>query len=392
MRRTFTKLFIAAIAMSFAMSVAAQDCVYYTDMTYWEASDWYKVIDFKASECTDASVYPMTGAEDGKSDNLNYGQSTTKAPLGSGVIATPLYTTTDGVSYTPSGCTWPIKYHNCVFAPTHNTSAYCKLIDWGMNPSGSSPCYVNDNTVYTSKVYDMVGFVELNRDAAVEGGFGYMQIDDLYKVDKIQWAFSSTSWKRGVKMDISYESDSEGAKIWEPLRWLPSDCLSGPYTAFSEQGYELEETFDVEDDAPFSIRIRIWDGDTVSFKPRTYYEEIGDSVTLDKHFYQVPNDTTGCYQVARIHSFTVYAGVDGATYCTSSPIFEDGNNLILRKFDQEIRASKECSKIEVFDLGGKPVLKGQGSDLNIGSLNFGQYYIVRAMAKDGSVKSLKFMR
>ncbi len=392
MNRFFTQLAIIAIAVLFVNGAWAQcsDYNYYIpkENIKWTSSDYYKVLEFKGSDMTDASL-PKTGATDGKFDNIDWsGGQAIRSPYGSGVVRTPLYTFDQASSsFVVSDKTWPVTYHNCVFAAEHYGSAYTKMSpDYGETPSGkNNACTLNDNTVYVSKVFDMKGFVEMNRfGKKVQGddtiGLGCIQIDGLHHIERIQWGYSSTAWKRGVKCDIRYEGEN-----WKPLRWIPSDIGGGNWTPFSEQGYELEETLDPESDVKFSVRWRPWDGDTLTFKPKSWYEEKGDTVPSD-HFWKAI-DSTGTYQVARIHMIRIYAGIDGLEFATGKANLALQNEISIRKIRNEIVLSKEA-RIEVYNLSGSLILSGKGRKLAIEGIRKGQY-IIRAIADDGSRKNIK---
>lgn len=392
MKSIFTKLGVLAGATLLSLGAWAQcaDYTYYIpkDNIKWTASDFFKIIEFKASDMTDATL-PNTGASDGSYDNIDWsGGQAIRNPYGSGTIQTPLYTFDLATSsFVPSAFTWPITYQNCVFAPNHYTSAYTKM-DGGTTPSGkNNACTLNDNTVYVSKVYDMKGFVEMNRfGVKAQGsdtiGLGFMQIDGLHNIERIQWGFSSTAWKRGIKCDIRYEGED-----WKPLRWVPSDIGSGAWTPFSEEGYEFEEFLDPENATNLSVRWRPWDGDTLTFQPRTWYEDRGDTIPAD-YFYKAI-DSTGIWQVPRIHMIRIFAGIDGTEFKTGNNQLSMSDQFKILKINNEIVLSKE-GKVEVFSLTGNLVIRGQGRRFNISTLQHGPY-IVRASADDGSTKNIKMI-
>lgn len=64
---------------------------------------------------------------------------------------------------------------------------------------------------------------------------GWMEIDHIPYVERIQWAWSSTSWGRGIKCDIKI-GDGE----WKHLVWMGSELHKFGYTSFSDQGYFME--------------------------------------------------------------------------------------------------------------------------------------------------------
>jgi len=390
MNRIFTRLAIIAVAVLLANGVWAQcaDYTYYTTNMHWSSSDYYKIIEFKGSDLTDEAL-PKTGASDGKFDNIDWsGGQAIRSPYGSGVIKTPLYTFDQATSsFVVSGKTWPVTYRNCVFAPNHFGSAYTKINDYGeiVQSGKNNPCTLNDNTVYVSKVFDMKGFIEMNRfGKKVQGndtiGLGCIQIDGLHHIERIQWGFSSTAWKRGIKCDVRYEGEN-----WKPLRWIPSDIGSGPWTTFSENGYEYEESFDPESEKKFSVRWRPWDGDTLTFKPKSWYEEKGDTVPAN-HFWKTI-DSTLTWQVPRVHMIRIYAGIDGLEFVTGKADLAFNDEISIKRIRNEIVVSKEA-RIEVYNLSGSLILNGKGRKLDINGIRKGQY-IIRAIANDGSRRNIK---
>jgi hypothetical protein len=383
MERMFTKLLFVVMALGLSSYAIAQcaDYVYHNQNGKWSSSDYFKVLEIKGSDLTDTSL-PMTGATDGKTENGNYGTTTSKNPFGKGQFQTPLYTFDEKTStFVKSDKTYPVKYYNCAFAPEHYSSAYTKLEFYGEEPSGkANACTKNDNSTYVSSTYNMKGFIEMNRLGKYEGGLGYIQIDGLHHIERIQWGYSSTSWKRGIKCDIKKEGEN-----WKPLRWLPSDIGGGNFTTFSEQGYEFEEMFDAENAQKFSIRWRPWDGDTISFKPTSYYDETGE--TKPANWLWKAIDTTATWQVPRIHLIRIYAGIDGLEFATGKSDLAMNNEISIQKINGEIVLSKEA-RIDVYNLSGSLILSGKGKKINIEGIRKGQY-IIRAIANDGSRKNLK---
>lgn len=188
---------------------------YITSNAGWSNSEYYQIIDIVPSTLTDAS-YPKVTSTDGK-------QNANDADYKTGYFLSPVMTTTDGTIYTPTSVMWPIKYKNAAFAPTFTTSAHSKVTLYGSAVSGTS-CYINDNSVKTSAIYSVPGYIDLSRlpastDAPTVSRHGIIQIDSIPQCERIQWSYSSTSFKRGVKMDINY-NDGNG---WIPQRWVASD-------------------------------------------------------------------------------------------------------------------------------------------------------------------------
>ena len=384
--KTITKSFFigaaALAALSFEASAQCAGFTYYPvgQQIGWESSNNYLVLDMDAEKLTDPA-YPRTGAEDGKSDNLNYTggpDNTTKAPVGSGNITLPLMDFEASTGYVESGHTYNIQYVNCVFAPDHNTSAYTKVEEWGEAPSGKNDaCTINDNSALIGNVYGKTGFIELSRQVAPEGEplnslCGYIQLDNLHGVEKIQWSYSSTSWKRGIICEIRYGGEEEE---WMPSRIMPSDVNS--YSIFSEQGYEFEELIGADDpdvyDVPVSVRFRIFDCDTLTF---AHEYELDPSERSPEYYYK----PTSSLQVARIHQIKVFSALKGsqmAEYLDATGIENQVvNSFVVEKLGNVVTTSTECD-IELYNLDGQLLRKVRGTSVDTWGLPR-NVYIVRA--------------
>ncbi len=393
--RSFTKLLLFSLTVIFANSVYAQ-CdpsvfTYYGHTNAsWEPSEYYQIIDMDAATLTDPTLYPRTGAEDGTFDNSNYGQGTVKAPVGSGEIVTPLYDYDEGSdSYIPSGKTYSIKYWNCVFAPDHYGSAYTKLNEYGTEPSGKdNGCTKNDNTVLVGNVFNKKGFIELSRQSSTEAEgskHGGIQLDGLRGIEKIQWSYSSTSWKRGVMCEVKW-----GDGDWQIRRSIPSGVGGGGasavdgYATFSEQGYEFEEVFNLGEDfdREFSIRFRIWDGDTITWK------DAYDNGEKPAGYFYTKVDPYGEPQVVRIHQIKVFSGMQGSDFANYTNISNNqADNFSISKIGNAISLSEE-GNVEIYTIDGKLVKTVTGKEINISDLNKG-IYVVKAKSLSGIVKNTK---
>ena len=179
-------------------------------------------------------------------------------------------TSTDGVKY-------PVLFHNCTFATSAakngypgTTAAFARQYFIGEKPSGNSDATYNNWTVegHTSYLEDNIrrdddgrpvygegGFVQMCRDGARNGvsSHGWMEIDHIPYVERVQWSWSSTSWGRGIKCDIKI-----GDGDWQPLVWMGSERQKQGWTVFSDQGYFMENVIDARD---VSLRWRVWDGE-----------------------------------------------------------------------------------------------------------------------------------
>lgn len=359
----------------------------------WNSGVFYEVIDLDAATLTDETKYPRTGAEDGKSDNLNYSTNVEAAEPGSGAITLPLRNyDPDNKTYVPSGSNYDVKFVRCTFAPDHYGSAYTKIEDYGELPAGKdNACTINDNTCLIGKVYDKQGFIELARKAAPAGEplsslCGYIQLDNLYGIEKIQWSYSSTSWKRGVICEVRYGGEGEE---WIPQRILPSDVNN--YAIFSEQGYEFEESIDMTDedtwDIPLSIRFRPFDCDTITFASE---KDLDPSERSNEYYYK----TSTPLQVVRIHQIKVWSMFSGSELAAKIAASGTGisdlrgtNDFAIRREGKLICASEECM-IEVYTIDGKLIKHYNGTKMDISDLSKGAY-VIKAMTSNGKVGNLK---
>ena len=162
---------------------------------------------------------------------------------------------------------YPVVFHNCTFATnaTNNgfggtTAAFARQYYIGEKPSGNSASTYNNWTVagHTEYLEDNIvrdasgrpthgeaGFVQMCRDASADGKtslHGWMEIDHIPYVDRVQWSWSSTSWGRGIKCDVKI-----GDGPWKPLVWMGSERQKQGWTVFSDQGYFMENVIDAED-------------------------------------------------------------------------------------------------------------------------------------------------
>lgn len=396
--RFSTKLFacVMIILTSFSIKIFAQ-CAsgvnYYPSsdaFSGWASSNYPMIFDLDAATLTDAS-YPKTAAVDGEDENFDYNNSKQpKNPVGSGVIPVTLYDYDESGTQHDSGKKYYVKYYNCVFAPEHHTSAYVKLqkgktedvSGCGRNDT-SGGCEKNDNSVFKRNVFSKQGFIELNRQASteVEGSkHGYIQLDGLRGVEKIQWSFSSTAWKRGVSCEVRYGEDPD----WYPLRTLPS-AVKG-YCTFGDQGYEFEESLNLigedEREMNVSIRFRIWDGDETTWEDELDYP----ANERNPGFYYLAVDPYSIQQVVRIHQIRVYSCFNGSELSTGI----DNNDLsafYIYKSDNSVYATMD-SNIEIYTIDGQLAKQGLGKQIDVTNLSKG-IYVVRATSLNGVVKNTK---
>ncbi|MDE6114321.1 MAG: hypothetical protein K2G49_04570 [Muribaculum sp.] len=173
--------------------------------------------------------------------------------------------------------TYPVLFHNCMFANKTSyggyggaTAAFSRQYYLGEKATNYNDWkqaghknYLEDNIRYDSStgkpIYGEAGFVQMCRDAAAEidgtltSLHGWMEIDHIPYVERVQWSWSSTSWGRGIKCDIKI-----GDGDWEPLVWMGSERQKQGWTVYSDQGYFMENVIDASD---VSLRWRVWDGE-----------------------------------------------------------------------------------------------------------------------------------
>lgn len=377
---TKTILGLALITLPFSVSAFGPNggqstCgnYYITSNAGWTNSEYYKIIDIDAATLTDAALPKFTAA-DGAKNALT-------TDFASGSFGSAVLTTTDGVIYTPTGLLWPVKYYMAAFAPTMYTSAWSKINVLGTTASGkATSCSLNDNSIMQSAIFAKPGFIELSRQGSAvlktpPSLHGYIQIDSLPQVERIKWSYSSTSYKRGVKMDVNY-NDGNG---WIPQRWIASD-YSDYEGSFSEQGYQFEEMINKQEDPNsfISIRFRIWDGDSIHMKVNANdltEQAVPYSATM------VPYDQK---QTVRIHQIQVFSNtipttVPGGTSAVKKvtedaiKIYRSENSIVL----------SETANVEVFSYDGKKMYAGHTDNIDVTNLSKG-LYIVKAAGKSGN--------
>lgn len=345
--------------------------VYHTTNAGWTDSEYYKIIDIDAASLNATNLAVHNGA-DGRATSTNFS---------SGTFTTPVYKWNEATSaFEATSKTWPVVYYMACQAPTFYTSARTK-VDNEANVSGNgvadATCYHNNNSVKTSPVWDKMGFIELSRQASAVANtppslHGYIQINDLPQVERVQWSYSSTGWKRGVKLDIKYNDGP-----WEPLRWIASDIASS-IGSFSEQGYGFEEIIGKQEDptSKISLRWRIWDGDTINVNP----------VNAAGATYSTVNTPYAQKQVARVHQIKIFSGIDAPQAPTGLNsttgdfirIYLSGSDIIL----------SEKAKVELITIEGKSIFKGETDRINVAHLSKG-IYIVKAINSNGQLTNKK---
>ena len=256
--------------------------------------------------------------------------------------------------------TYPIMFRHCTFAnkSTYNgyggtTAAFARLYYNSGSATGNSTYgynnwtaeghtyYIEDNMEYdgSTPIYGEAGFVQMCRDAAEEGDtmsmHGWVEIDHLPYVSILQWAWSSTSWGRGIKCDYKV-----GSGEWEPLVWMGSEKQKQGYTVFSDQGYFMENEINASD---VSLRWRVWDGDT--------------SVQLDADgnaAFSTEIDSMVQKQAPRLHKIKVYGTstltADDAEYARLNPLRSVGEESDLSSYivEEAEPAPDDDADIEIY--------------------------------------------
>ncbi|WP_304506850.1 pectinesterase family protein [Duncaniella muris] len=240
------------------------------------------------------------------------------------------------------GVTYPVLFHNCTFATKasnggsaaataafsrqfyHNESAPGRP-DYGYNDwkSPGHTVMLEDNVVYENgrPVKGEAGFVQMCRGASLDKTsslHGWMEIDHIPYVERIQWSWSSTSWGRGIKCDIKI-GDGE----WKPLVWAGSEKQKQGWTVFSDQGYFMENVIDRHD---VSLRWRVWDGDGKA--------NADDQVQKAPFDWQAI-DPLATKQAPRVHKLQIFGdriSAEQADYAKANPVGDVGELSDLSKF------------------------------------------------------------
>lgn len=339
--------------------------VYYTTNAGWSVSEWYKIIDIDAELLGNSGIIAHNGV-DGSVRTTVYN---------SGTFTTPVYKWNDGTkAYDLSGKTWPVKYYLAALSTTFYTSARTK-VDAGTATSSSftDVCYGNKNEVKQSPIWNKKGFIELSRQASevantAPSRHGYIEINDLPQVERVQWSFSSLAWKRGVKLDIKYNDGP-----WEPLHWEANN-ING-IVPFGEQGYEFEEIIGKQEDAnsKISLRWRIWDGDSIHIRP--------DRTTGET--YTTVNTPYAQQQDVRIHQIRIFSGVD-APEAPSAVKKVVADAIKIRLANGQLILS-EMASVDIFGYDGRKLFSGKGDKFDMTGFSKG-LYIVKAAGNSGTTQ------
>lgn len=234
---------------------------------------------------------------------------------------------------------YPVLFHNCTFATKKSyngfagaTAAFCRQYYLGQNWTGNAATNYNnwtvaghtthleDNITYDASnnpSYGEAGFVQMCRDAAttVDGNkvsqHGWMEIDHIPYVERVQWSWSSTSWGRGIKCDYKV-GDGE----WQPLVWMGSEKHKNGWTCFSDQGYFMENVINASD---VSLRWRVWDGEDLKNPVQTGADGKCPFTTSLNPMAQM--------QAPRVHKIQIFGSeitAEQAQYAQEHPVSDVG--------------------------------------------------------------------
>lgn len=228
--------------------------------------------------------------------------------------------------------TYPVLFHHCTFAnkTSYNgyagtTAAFARQYYVGQGAVGAGTDYPNDWTVegHTTylednirrneagtPIYGEAGFVQMCRNSFLErdpetnapvSAHGWMEIDHIPYVERIQWSWSSTSWGRGIMFDVKI-----GDGDWTSVVAMPSDLHKQGYTSFSDQGYFMENVIDAYD---VSIRWRVYEGSssaayTQQQAPRVHKVQIfGNEITEEEAQYAKDNPVSDVGELTDMSQF-----------------------------------------------------------------------------------------
>ena len=349
------KIMLASVALLHTAwgAVAAKDSVDPPSVvTKWTTpTDYPKIIDINFSD----EMWPgetwtgKTGADSPAIGDGGYVNTVVEVPVNGS-----------------SGVTYPVMFHNCTFANKKSyrgfagaTAAFCRQYYLGQSATGKGNQYANNwtakgHTAYLEDnikrdndgniVHGEAGFVQMCSDAATaaqtdEAGaasqHGWIEIDHIPYVERVQWSWSSTSWGRGIKCDVRI-----GNGEWKPLVWMGSGMAAYGYSAFSDQGYMMENVINACD---VSLRWRVWDGENQD----NPVQRAADG----KAVFQAETDPLARQQPARVHKIMIFGKkitAEQALYARQNPVGSVGSlSVIKRHKEPHISAPDANAQVEL---------------------------------------------
>lgn len=259
--------------------------------------------------------------------------------------------------------TYPMNFYRCTFNPKGTTAAFARIYLLGENASArtvGSKTFTNnwkdkghkvmieDDVQYDSQGYPSSakgGFVQMNRAkvsgstvADIKANLGWVEIDHIPYVERVQWAWSNTSMGRGIKMEYK-----TGTGRWRPVVFMGSDKDKQGFTPYSDQGYYMENIIDKED---VSLRWRIWDGENSN--PQQTYN--GDAI------FNISDQEFTWYQAARLHKIQIFGNeisTEQSQYARDNKIADIGEPTDMTIFgssasDDDSPAPDEDAKVVVY--------------------------------------------
>ena len=247
-----------------------------------------------------------------------------------GILEVPIYENGQTSEHT-----YPLLFHNSTFANKNSyngfaaaTAAFARQFYDGQNATQKNDwtqpghtVYLEDSITYTAgkPTHGIAGYAHLCRDGATTDSagnkvsmHGWLEIDHIPYVERVQWSWSSSSWGRGVKCDYKI-GDGE----WKPLVWMGSNKQKNGYTVYSDQGYFMENIIDAHD---VSLRWRIWDGDPGT----TTFQTDADGNPA----FNTAIDPYGQQQPVKIHKIQIFGepiSAAQAEYARENPVSDVGD-------------------------------------------------------------------
>ena len=378
MKKTIT---LVALVMLLSIQAMAQyetcaadaNQIYYTNNAGWTQSEWYPIINIDAEQLTNEGT--------GLAAHSGVDGTVTSSTFSTGVFKTPVYNVDANMNPVATQLLWPVKYYMACLTPTFFNSAYTKIVINGAASwsAKGNVCFDNNNSIKQSPIWNKRGFIELSRFGSAIANtppsrHGFIEMNDLPQVERVQFSFSSTAWRRGFKLDIKHNEGN-----WEPLQWEPSDLANG-FSGFAEQGYAFEVMINKQEDptSKISLRWRIWDGDSI-------HQNVSRT---DGSTYSLTMTPFASRQVVRIHQIKIFSGVvpTEAPSAVRNPsdfflhIYRSGNNI----------AISEVAKVEVFAINGKKMFAGETNLINARNFDKG-VYLIKATGADGRVQNQKII-